>query len=354
MAEDSQDKSQKTEAPTVKKLQDAKKKGQISFSKEVTNFFIISSFLFITMWLIPVMYSKIMNSFGYYFERVADMRITQLDAKIIFSGVMEQVMDIIAVPLGIIVIAILVSAMVQNGFLFSYHPIIPKLEKISIIKGFSRLFSLKSLVEFIKGIFKISIIGIIGVVTTYGYVSNILDSYSLSINDCLLLLFGIVKQIILYSCIFTLVVGLLDYVYQKYEYIKNLRMSKQDIKDELKQSEGNPEVKAKIKQIRSAKAKQIISTTVPMADVIIMNPTHFAIALQYKPEENKPPKCVAKGKDLIALQIKKIAEKNKITIVRNPPLARALYHQIDIDDYIPVDYWKAVAEIISYVYSLKK
>ena len=256
-------------------------------------------------------------------------------------------------PALIAVTAAFVSALGQNGVIASFEPIIPKLEKISVLKGIKRLFSLKSVVELLKGIAKISLVAIVGFVAIYPELIRMETLHTYSMDNMLALLNTLAIRILIGASVIMGVVAVADYAYQKHEYIKNLRMSKKDIKDELKQTEGNPEVRARLRQIRMQRAQERMMAAVPTADVVITNPTHFSIALKYDQESMRAPVCVARGQDHIALKIREIAKEHDITIVENPPLARALFDTMDIDEEIPNEQYQAVAEVISYVYKLK-
>ncbi|PHQ66674.1 MAG: flagellar biosynthesis protein FlhB, partial [Sneathiella sp.] len=230
----------------------------------------------------------------------------------------------------------------------------PKLEKISLLKGVKRLFSLKSFVEFLKGILKISLVGSVAALFVLPTMQQLPIIVSFSVpqvlelmqDQALLLLAGVVA-------VMSVVAGL-DFMYQRYNHYKELRMTKQEIKDENKQTEGDPMIKSRLRAIRMERSRQRMMQSVPTADVVITNPTHFAVALKYSPDDERAPVVVAKGLDNIAFKIREIAEESNIPIVENPPLARALHKACDLNEEIPYEHFKAVAEIIGFVLRLNK
>lgn len=353
MADDNQDQSQKTEEPTQKKLDDARKKGQVAFSREVTSFLLLFGFVLFLVWLLPSIMKNTAILLKPFIENSYSVRLDSDNMMYISTDLLKGVFALFSIPLFGVVLIALISSFMQNGIIFSFSSVTPKLEKISPIKGLKRMFSMRSLVEFLKGIGKISMIATVGVMAIYPDLAILEQVHTYSVQDMLLLLMELAKRVLIGACVIMFVVATLDYSYQKFEYIKNLRMSKQDIKDEYKQSEGNPEVKAKLRQIRMERAQQRMMAAVPQADVVITNPTHFAIALKYDSQFMDAPMCVAKGQDHMALKIKEVAKENDVPTIENKPLARALFAAVEIDEPIPIEHYKAVAEIIGYVYKLK-
>ncbi|MEM7617018.1 MAG: flagellar biosynthesis protein FlhB [Pseudomonadota bacterium] len=352
MPDDSQDESQKTEDPTQHKLKEALRKGQVAFSREVTSFFVLFSLAMLIIFLSSkLLYDTKMFISG-FIEHAGSMIVDGASIAHIFKYSLLTIGSILMIPALAMVMTAIISSIGQNGLIFSGEPIIPKLEKISVIKGLKRMFSLKSVVELIKGVLKITAVSIICFVVVYPELIRMETLHTYSIDNMLKLFDYFVTKILIGVCIFMGLVAVADYLYQRHEYIKNLRMSKRDIKDEIKQTDGNPEIKAKLRQIRMQRARQRMMTAVPTADVIITNPTHFSIALKYDDKSMAAPICVAKGQDLIALTIRKIAAEHNIPLVENPPLARALFASVEIDEEIPLEHYKAVAEVIAYVYNM--
>ncbi|AIL66053.1 Flagellar biosynthetic protein flhB [Rickettsiales bacterium Ac37b] len=352
---DQEDPSQKTEEPTEQRLKEAFQKGQILSSREVTHFLILIIFTMIIAWFSPIIGSIAKTNFSLYIENSYQIPLDKNNLGHVLIKVLKDLSLVLIIPLLLIVVTSIFSSFIQNqGRLpLATEKIMPKLSNISLITGFNKLFSFRSLAELFKSVIKLILLTLICFFSIKKYLIklSILHDYSI-IYIISFLLFLIIKMMI-GICIFMLFVALFDYLYQRHEFYKNMRMSKQELKDEYKKSEGSPEVKSRLKKIRMERARKLMMKAVKTADVIITNPEHFAIALQYDILTMQAPKVVAKGKDHMAMQIRKIAEKHDVPIVENPPLARTLYAVVEIDQYIPVEHYQAVAEIISYVYKLK-
>ena len=345
---------EKTEKATPKKKSDARKKGQVAKSQDVNvavgllAIFFFFSFSF--TYLIKIIVSLLKHSFQVYM--LVDL--TEANIHIIFIEIVQEVAMLVG-PIMLVVLVVGVAAnYFQIGFLFSTESIQFKLDKLDPIKGFKRIFSMRAVVEFLKSILKICIVGFIAFFVLWNRMDEILILSQKSIGAALEMLIDLTIEMGLYAGGALLFLGLLDYFYQKYDYEKNLRMSKQDIKDEYKNSEGDPLIKSKIKQKQREMAMSRMMQEVPNADVIITNPTHYAIALKYDENKLDAPYVVAKGVDFVAQKIKLVAKENEVITVENRPLARALYSQTEIGDAIPEEFFKAVAEILAFVYRTKK
>jgi len=252
------------------------------------------------------------------------------------------------------VIGAVISNYMQVGILFSTESIKFKLEKINPLSGFKRMFSVRSVVELLKSLLKITVIGLVTFTVLWGKMDEILSLSNKSIGSTLVSLAKLSVQMGLYASLALLILALMDYMYQRYDYEKNIRMSKQDIKDEYKNMEGDPLIRSKIKQKQREMAMQRMMQDVPTADVVITNPTHYAIALKYDEDKYDAPYVVAKGVDYVAQKIKLVAKENNVMTVENRPLARAMYNQVEIGDLVPEDFYKAVAEILALVYQTKE
>lgn len=352
MAEGDDD-SERSEEPTSKRIEQAREKGQVAFSKEITTFlfFVFLGFLILT--LLPFIGKMYLNGLGNFIAFPEDIIISAETFQKVFTNAIMGIIVPFATPILIILVIVLISSFAQNGIIFSAESIQPKLEKISLISGFKRLFSLKSLVEFIKGIFKISVVGLIAYFIISDYLKEIKEVPVLGFMGIIDYIFKLAFELVISVTVFMFFVSAIDYFYQKYEYLKGLRMTKQELKEEFKQSEGNPEIKAKLRQIREQRARKRMIAEVPKADVVIRNPTHYAIALEYKQDNMNAPKVIALGQDFVALNIIEVAEENKVPVIENKPLARALYDTCSLDEEIPLEHYKAVAEIIAYVFQMK-
>ncbi|WP_397537527.1 flagellar biosynthesis protein FlhB [Rummeliibacillus pycnus] len=346
---------EKTEKATPKKRQDSRKKGQVLKSQDVTSALVMLSVFLFLLVAATSMRDGVMSFFNQTFTKymLVDSLSIELVVKV-YKEVISKAAVVVLPIMAIAVIAAIVGNFLQFGLLFTTEPLKFDLTKLDPIKGMKRIFSLRSVIELIKSILKISLIG---AVTTAILWMNIDDVLSLSFKtpgdslvtvSKLTVLMGIAASIVL------LLIAVLDYFYQKFDYEKNLKMSKQDIKDEYKNSEGDPLIKSKIKQRQREMAMRRMMQEVPQADVVITNPTHYAIALKYDDETMDSPKVVAKGTDFIAQKIKLIAKENDVVMVENRPLARAMYDQVEIGQHIPDEFFKAVAEVLAYVYRVKR
>lgn len=353
MSDDDQDDSQKTEDPTHKRLDDALKKGQVPFSREVTSFLMILVFSFSIISLLPHILKKTTHNLSRYITEPHLFNISQDTILSLTKNAAIDMLSVMITPILILIVVIILSAILQHGFIISADSMTPKLERISPLKGFKRIFSMRSVVEFLKGLLKITVVGVVAFMAVYPEMHQLGRLASGGVIAALLLLAVLLKRMLIGICIAMFLMALIDFLYQRFEYMKSMRMSKHDIKQEFKQTEGNPEVKAKLRELRARRAGKRMMADVPTADVVITNPTHYSIALKYESEKTEAPILVAKGKDLIALRIREIAKENKVPIVENPPLARALFSSVEIGQEIPLEHYNAVAEVIRYVYKLK-
>ncbi len=353
MAED-QDNAQKTEEPTQKRIDDAIKRGNIAFSKEVTSFIMLSLLTIFVLWLSPAL----MKSANYTLENY----ITQPhNFEINFEGddLLRLAMKILAdvgyllfIPFVICILGAFIGSFLQNGIIFSPESISPDLSKISPLAGFKRIFSLRSVVELVKGLVKITLVTLVVYIAIKSDLDSIAILHELNFAGILSVLAKLVSKSLLAICgIMGLIAGF-DYFYQRMEYIKSLRMTKQEVKEEMKQTDGNPEIKAKLRSLRLERARKRMMAAVPKADVIITNPTHYSIALRYDSLKMQAPQVVAKGIDKVALRIREVAKQHKIPLVENKLLARSLYESVDLEDFIHVEHYEAVAKIISKVMGL--
>jgi len=350
---DDQDDSQKTEEPTPHKLSEARQKGNVISSQEVSSFAILLGGALTAAFLGPFMAERLANATG---SLLANAHAITFDAKNV-SDVLLDVLFEVAIGMAPIALLLVVlgagAKLAVSGFLFSGESMKPSLSKLSLIKGLKRMFSLKSLVEFAKGLLKLVIVGTIVYLLSVPAVDQVEVLMQMDVaaaaEETRLILVRMFAGVV---GVMAIIAGL-DYMYQRHEYMKEMRMTKQEIKDEHKQSEGDPMVKGRLRQIRAERARSRMMAAVPTADVVVTNPTHFAVALKYEIDSMGAPRVVAKGVDEVAFRIREVANENDVPIVENPPLARALFSAADIDDEVPPEQYKAVAEVISYVFQLK-
>ena len=348
------DDQEKTEDPTQRRLEDAKKKGQIAFSREVSNFFMILSLALVIGMIMPWLLQAATELLRKYISSSHELEVTSDGFSKLGVMILKDVVVLLGFPLLLFVFAAIAASMIQNGFHISTEPIMPKMEKISVIKGLKRMFSMRSFMEFIKGLIKISIVGYVAYAAVSSEFSSMSKTASMDSWDLMRYIGKLTITILINCCIALFFIAIIDFMYQKFEFMKQMRMSKQEIKEEYKQQEGDPHIKGKLKQIRMEKARRRMMAAVPTADVVVSNPTHYAIALKYDTEKSRAPVVVAMGIDDVAEKIKEIAKENKVPEVRNPVLARALYADCELDTEIPFAHYQTVAEVISYVYKLKR
>lgn len=354
MAEgDQPDEAQKTEDPTPKKLEESRKKGQVALSREINNWVMLFAGTVLIAGLATTMMGDLSDILKYYIEYAHALPTGPGGTADILHDAFFRVLKIMTLPLIILLLAAFFSPFIQIGPLFAPESVKPDIGKISIFKGVQRLFSLRSLMEFAKGILKLAAVGTVGVVILQPYFSSLEHMVGLPVPLLLDELQSLVVWLLIGVLIIVLIIAVIDLVYQRQDNMKKMRMTKQEVKDEYKQTEGDPHVKAKLRQLRMEKGRQRMMQAVPEADVVITNPTHFSIALKYDPETMEAPVCVAKGVDELALRIREVAKEHGIELYENKPLARSLYDVVEIEETIPIEHYKAVAEIISFVFRKK-
>lgn len=349
MAEDDDD-SQKTEDPTPKRLEEARKKGQIALSRELNTWLMLLAATIIIGTMSRGFMSELTIFLRGFIEHAGDLPQVPGGFNETLGASFWKVLGLMALPLLALMFMAFVGPFIQTGPIYAPEVIKPDISKISPIKGFSRLFSMRSLIEFIKGLLKLTIIGAVGYLLLAPYFDKLEHMVGLPVPAIMNETLALTMRLLVGVLVVLLVVAVLDVLYQRHAHMKKMRMSKQELKDEYKQSEGDPQVKGKLRQLRAEKARQRMMANVPGATVVITNPTHYAVALKYDPETMDAPLCVAKGVDTIALKIREIATENKVAIYQNAPLARTLYSVIEIDEIVPPEHYQAVAEVISFVF----
>jgi flagellar biosynthetic protein FlhB len=344
---------EKTESATPKKRQEARNKGQVAKSAElVAAFILFFSFLCFAMyggW----MKDRLVQMFTGIFQDHLTMNVTMENVRALFAQLALQGLILLA-PIFLLTLAIAVMGnYLQTGFIFTFEPLKMKFSKLNPIEGAKRLFTLRSAVDFLKSVLKMAIVGIVIYITLWGEKEKLVGLGRMPLQTTISYIASLTLQLGIKIGFTLIAIGILDYFYQKYEYEKSLKMSKQDIKDEYKNSEGNPLIKGKIKEKQRRLALRRMMQEVPKADVVITNPTHFAVALKYEAGKMEAPTVIAKGTDYIALKIKEVAKQHNIVTMENKPLARALYSQVEIGETIPAELFQAVAEVLAYVYKIK-
>ncbi|RED52478.1 flagellar biosynthesis protein FlhB [Aestuariispira insulae] len=347
------DESQKTEDPTSKRLADAKRKGQVAVSKELNTWMMLFGVAILLAMIAPYLLGNLKDTLGQHIQLAHQVPMQPGELGGYLAGLLWTVTKIMLVPFGMFIILALAAGYPQTGIIWAVEKLKPKLDKFNLIKGVKRWFSMSNLVEFGKGMIKIALVAAIGVATMAPYAGIVEVLPGTSMEFLMEEVHFLVLKVLAASLALLFAITIADIFYQRFQHIKQLRMTKQEVKEEFKNMEGDPQIKARLRQIRQERARSRMMQAVPTADVVVTNPTHFAVALAYRPEEMEAPQVVAKGQDVLAFKIREIAEEHDITIVENPPLARGLYAAAEVEDYVPEQFYKAVAEVISYVFNLK-
>ncbi|MDO4303084.1 MAG: flagellar biosynthesis protein FlhB [Bacillota bacterium] len=350
---------EKTEEPTTKKLDDARKEGQVAKSKEIANAFgLLSLFLVLKLYLGPM---------GIHFIEMFSASYTQIPAiakmyngdlpiaslQVLIRSMMVQIVVILAPVLLVGVAVAFICDVVQVKWKPTTKPLSPKFNKLNPIKGFGRILSPNSLVELIKAVLKIILIGYVAYSYLKDRAGQIFILYNISLKQAIGLIGEIVTDLGIRIAAVYMVIAFLDFAYQKWKFKEDMKMTKQEVKDEYKNQEGDPQVKSKQKQrMREASMRRMMQQ-LPEADVVITNPTHYAVAIKYDPDKYEAPYVIAKGENYLAQRIKDVARENDIEIVENKPLARMLYANVDIGGLVPPELYQAVAEVLAFVYHLK-
>lgn len=345
------DDQEKTEEPTSKKIEDSKREGNVPKSAEVSGAAVLFfSSLYLLFFADPV-FMEMQRSMQYIYSFIGQ----EVDGRTIYTITVTIIYSILfsMIPLFFIVLfCAIIFNLMQFGFILT--PIKLDIQKIDPISGFKNVFSMKKAIEALKLMAKLTIIFIVMVILFALVWDSILAMMDKSVRASLDAMIQLVLYFLLTILLIIIIFAIIDFFFTRYYYFKQLRMSKQEIKDEHKQLEGDPLVKSRIRQIQMKMSQQRMMADVPDADVVITNPTHYAVALKYDNEKSDAPVVVAKGIDFLALKIKEIALDSKVPLIEDPALARALYDQVDVERQIPESMYKAIAEIFTYIYNLNK
>ncbi|MDO4188802.1 MAG: flagellar biosynthesis protein FlhB [Lachnospiraceae bacterium] len=351
---------EKTEQATPKKLEDARKEGQVAKSRELGNAFsLFALFISLRVFSGTVGY-KIMGTFSDIYNRIPTLikmpegEVPEIGFRNVFVATLINMLLIVLPIFAIAVALAIVVDIIQVGWKPTSKPLQPKGNKINPINGFKRMFSKDKLVELLKAIIKITLIVYIAYSTIKGQVGVLFTLYDLSLLGAIQVIGNVVIGMGLRISFFYLVLGLIDYGYQKWKFGQDMMMTKQEVKDEMKDAEGDPQIKGQQKRRMQEASRRRMMQQVPQADVVITNPTHFAVALKYDPEKFDAPYVVAKGEDFLAARIKEKARENNVEIVENKPLARMIYYNVDLGYPIPPELYHTVADILAAVYNTKK
>lgn len=350
---------EKTEEPTGKKLNDARKEGQVAKSKEIANAFsMLALFLMLKLYL-GILGTGFIENFSAVYNQIPDLvtlyegNIPFISIQVLVRSMMIELLILIA-PIFIVgVLVVFICDVVQVKWKPTAKPLKPKFSKLNPIQGFKKIISLNSFVELIKSALKLGLVGYVAYSYLIERVGQIFILYDIGLNQAIGLMGQIVTDLGLRIAGVYMVIAFLDFAYQKWKFKEDMKMTKQEVKDEFKNQEGDPQIKGKQRQrMREASMRRMMQQ-LPQADVVITNPTHYAVAIKYDPDKYDAPYVIAKGEDHLAQRIKEVAKENDIEIVENKPLARMLYANVEIGGLIPPELYQAVAEVLAFVYHLK-
>ena len=339
---------------TPRKLEQARKEGQVVKSKDFSTAVSLLILFSVIFGLAPFIWDQIVQVFTLLYEQIPNAHVDKVGYMYVLLIAAKGAALIIGPILAIAWFVAVMADFIQVGPLIAIAPLIPKLDKLNPTKYFKNIISIKTLFELFKNIVKVIILGYIGWMVYKDHIETILMLASVDNNFAVMIEFGkLITEFIFKACIAFLVIAAADYGVTKWKFLKDQKMSFKEIKDEYKNSEGDPNVKAQLRQRRMQMLQQGAMDAVPTADFVVTNPTHVACALKYVAEEMDSPMLIAKGTELIAKKIISIAKEHNVPVIENPPVARALFKMVDINQSIPPELYKAVAEILMFVYKMK-
>ena len=351
---DTDEGQERTEQGTPKRKGEAREKGRVAKSREVSSVAGLAACLIYFHFNATGLLQNISSLMTSIWRSAGRVTLSVDNIQSLFAGLLLQVFYLLMPIFSVVFFVAIFANVIQVGLLFSTSAVQPELSKLDPLKGLQRLFSMNSVVELIKNILKMLIIGFVSYLVIKNEVRAFLPLSEQTVWEILVYLGKITFKILLTTCWVLILLAIMDYMYQRWEYDKGLKMSKEEIKEEAKNSEGDPAIKARIKRLQREMSRKRMMSAVPKADVVITNPTHLAIALKYDQDKAVAPCVVAKGAGVIAEKIREIARENNIPLVENKPLAQVLYKMVELDDMIPENLYRSVAEVLAYVYSLKK
>jgi flagellar biosynthetic protein FlhB len=350
---DETDTTEKTEDPTQKRLDEAYRRGDVVKSQEVNTWFIIAGATLVLMTFSGGMSAELTSSMRGLIANAHDIRVDGPALPRLFEKIGVELIAAIAIPFLLLMLAALGGNLIQHRLIWSLEVLAPKLSKISPAAGFKRLFAKQALANFAKGIVKLVLVGAVLTALMWPERGRIMALERADPAAVMPLALSLALKLLGAVVAIMAVVAIADYLFQYRQWYERQKMSLRELKEEFKQTEGDPVIKGKMKQVRQSKARRRMIAAVPKAAVVITNPTHYSVALQYERGMDAPV-CVAKGVDALALKIREVASEHSVPIVENPPLARALHATVEVDQAIPVEHYKAVAEVIGYIMRLRR
>jgi len=345
---------ERSEAPTSKKLDDAKKKGQIARSRDFNTMVIIALAATALIVTGKVMVADLGQLMAQYFQPSRQDMFDPIGVVRWFYGAVLDGIWLMTPFLAMMLVAVIFAPIMVGGWAFSFETITPKLSKLNPIKGLKKVFSAKGLMELVKALAKFFLVAAVALVVIWTNTDEYLQLGSMPVKPALVKAGELLTWAFLLVTIALMVISAIDVPFQIWDHKKQMKMTLQEVKDEMKDTDGKPEVKAKIRQTQREMAEARMMDAVPDADVVITNPTHFAVALKYDPDNMRAPLVLAKGADFVAANIRRVASANEILLLESPPLARALYHTTDIGKEIPHGLYVAVAQVLAYVFQLRE
>ena len=350
-----QEGQEKTEVPTEKKRRESREEGQVAFSKELSSAALLAGIVLTLVATSPIILDAMRQLMSQIFRDLAQRKELSIDIIFTLSGeILSIILPAFAPFAAVIIFAGIFASVLQVGVMITSKAISPKFNKISPLTGLKRLFSSQSLADFLKSMAKLIIVGFVGYLT---YIDKITELNGLSVStpeSILIYNFTVVAEVAGKIVLALVAIAIFDYFYQRWHHEQQLMMTKQEVKDETKQTEGDPQLKARIRQIQREMSNARMMQEVPKADAVIVNPTHFSVAILYDRDVMSAPEVIAKGADHLALRMRTVARENNVPILERPELARDLYANVEIGDDIPERFYKAIAEILAFVYRLRK
>lgn len=353
MAEDPESGGEKTEDPSSRKLSKAREEGQVAKSIEIPSVFVLLAGICAIYATASHFYQNLSSAFVHNLQFKGVPAFETGDViNMLFVNVRLVLMTCIPVMLAVVIVALLTN-FAQVGFFVSWKSLEPKFNRLDPINGFKQKFSSRAVMEFVKTLLKIAIVFMVSYYTIKDQLRDITLLYDMSIGYILIYILKIAFSIFLKCCLVMIVLAIIDYAYQKWKFLEDQKMTKKELKDETKQTEGDPMVKSRIRQLQHEAARKRMMAEVPQADVVVTNPTRLAVAIKYDAQEMDAPTVLAKGAGPVAKNIRRIAQENDVPLVEDKQLARNLYRNVDIGEQVPSELYQAVAELLAYVYKLK-
>jgi flagellar biosynthetic protein FlhB len=347
------DNSAKTEEPTARRLQKGRERGQVAVSMEIKTWAMFLGAAIALAALIPAMAADVAHAIVPFLESPDRMRVDVDTVRLGLLDVTLAVAGIVGPTAALLMVFGIVAGVGQVGFLWAPSRIEFDGSRLSLLKGAERLFGPKALVEFLKGVLKLTVVAAVTSGLAVPLLADVGPQVGLGVGEALQRLHTVTFRVTVGAVAVMTVIAAADLLFQRFSFLREMRMTREEVRDEHRQSEGDPHVKARIRKLRQERAKRRMMAAVPEADVVVTNPTHYAVALAYKMGEMLAPKVVAKGVDHLARRIREVAAEHDVPIVENPPMAQALYATVEIDEEIPPEHYEAVAQVIGYVMRLK-